>query len=136
MASDSNGDEFPGFEVEEADRARVLRRQLSESGESDISVSSESDSSSEKSGEPVNVWTTDDSPVRVDDFTERSGPVSGVAEDGTALDFFPEELFACLDVKHYLKLGFIGSRIHFFVYQQFRKSCQEIVLRKFASICI
>ena len=47
MSSDSDGDEFPGFEVEEADRARVLRRQLSESGESDISVSSESDSSSE-----------------------------------------------------------------------------------------
>ena len=100
MLSDSDGDEFPGFEVEEADRARVLRRQLSESGESDISVSSESDSSSESESEeePEDVWTTDDSPVHVDDFTERTGPVSGVAEDGTALDFFllhfPEELFA------------------------------------------
>jgi len=31
-ASDSDGDEFSGFEVEEADKARVLHRQLSESG--------------------------------------------------------------------------------------------------------
>ena len=87
MACDSDEDEFPGFEVEEADRVRVLRRQLSES---DISVSSESDSSSESESEeePEHVWTTDDLPVHVDDFVERTGPVSGVAEDGTALDFF------------------------------------------------
>lgn len=82
MASDSDEDEFPGFEVKEADRARVLRRQLSER---DILVSSESDSSSESESEeePEHVWTTDDSPVHVDDFVERTGPVSG-----TALHFF------------------------------------------------
>ena len=85
MAPDSDEDQFPGFEVEEADRARVLRRQLSES---DTSVSSESDSSSESEEEPEDVWTTDDSPVQVNDFVERTRPVSGVTEDGTALDFF------------------------------------------------
>ena len=98
MASDSEGDEFLGFETEEVERARALRRQLSD--ESDISVSeSESESSSEsESEEDIDErWTIDNSPVHVEEFVERTGPTSRVPEDGTALDFFlllwPEDLF-------------------------------------------
>lgn len=97
MASDFDGEEFSGFEVEEANRARVLRRQFS--NESDISVSSESNSNSESESEEEleDVWTTEDSPVHVDNFVGHTGPTSGVPEDGTALDFFLllwlEELF-------------------------------------------
>ena len=98
MASDSEGDEFLGFETEEVERARASRRQLSD--ESDISVSdSESESSSEsESEEDIDErWTIDNSPVHVEEFVERTGPTSRVPEDGTALDFFlllwPEDLF-------------------------------------------
>ena len=90
MESDSEENEFPGFETEEAERARVLRNQLS-SDESDISaVSSDSDSSESDGEEEIveDVWSTDDSPVRVRDFTQRTGATSRVPEDGTALDFF------------------------------------------------
>ena len=90
MESDSEENEFPGFETEEAERARVLRNQLS-SDESDISaVSSDSDSSESDGEEEIveDVWSTDDSPVRVRDFTQCSGATSRVPEDGTALDFF------------------------------------------------
>ena len=77
MASDSEGDEFLGFETEEVERARALRRQLSD--ESDISVSeSESESSSEsESEEDIDErWTIDNSPVHVEEFVERTGPTS------------------------------------------------------------
>ena len=90
MESDSEENEFPGFETEEAERARVLRNQLS-SDESDISaVSSDSDSSESDGEEEIveDIWSTDDSPVRVCDFTQRTGATSRVPEDGTALDFF------------------------------------------------
>ena len=70
MESDSEEYEFPGFETEEAERARLLRNQLS-SDESDISaVSSDSESSeSDREEEIVDVWSTDDSPVGLRDFT-------------------------------------------------------------------
>ena len=85
-SSSSDKDEFSGFETKEADRARVLRRQLSD--ESDILVStSNSESSSESKDEHEDVWTTHDSPVYVDDFVERTSPTSRIPEDGTALDF-------------------------------------------------
>ena len=86
MASDSEGDEFLGFETEEVERARALRRQLSD--ESDISVSeSESESSSEsESEEDIDErWTIDNSPVHVEEFVERTGPTSRV--------LLPEDLF-------------------------------------------
>lgn len=45
----------------------------------------------------------DDSPVRVHEYTERTGATSRTAEDGTALDFFllmfPEDLFEILVTK-------------------------------------
>ena len=69
MASDSDEDEFLGFDAEEAEQARVLRQQLS-SDESDISVATdESSSESEDEREEV-VWTTDESPVHVNNFVQ------------------------------------------------------------------
>ena len=59
------------------------------------------ESSSSNSEEIVEeVWSTDDSPVQVQEFTEQTGATSRIAEDGTALDFFllmfPENLFEIL----------------------------------------
>lgn len=72
--------------------------------ESDISVSSvntedlselEFSEDEEEQGEIG--WSRDPAPVNVTPFTARSGAVSGVAEDGTAKDFFQlfftDELF-------------------------------------------
>ena len=72
--------------------------------ESDISVSSvntedlsdlDFSEDDEENGEIG--WSCDRAPVNVTNFTARAGPVSGVAEDGTAKDFFqlfiPNELF-------------------------------------------
>lgn len=71
--------------------------------ESDISVSSVNTedlsdlefSDDEENGEIR--WSRDQAPVNVTPFTTRAGAVSGVAEDGTAKDFFqlfiPDELF-------------------------------------------
>lgn len=62
MESDSKENEFPGFETEEAERARLLRNQISRN-ESDISaVSSDSDSRESDQEEIVeDFWSTDDS---------------------------------------------------------------------------
>ena len=101
IESDSEENEFPGFETEKVERARLLRNQLS-SVESDISaVSSDSDSSDSDREELVeDVWSTNHSLVQVRDFTERTGAISQIPEDGTALDFFqllfPENLFEIL----------------------------------------
>ena len=102
MESDTEENEFAGFETEEAERARLLRNQLL-SDESDISaVLSDSDSSESEGEEEIveDVWSTDDSPVRVCDFTQRTAATSRVPEDGTALDFFhlllPSNLFEIL----------------------------------------
>ena len=78
-----------------------MRNQLS-SDESDISaVLGDSDSSDSNQEEIVeDVWSTNDSPVPVCDFTEHTGATSQIPEDGTALDFFqllfPENLFEIL----------------------------------------
>ena len=112
MESDSEEYEFPGFETE-AERARLLRNQIS-SDESDISgVSSDSESSeSDREEEIVDVRSTDDSPVRVRDFTQSTGATSRIPEDGTALDFFqllfPESLFETLSC-HLCHRSFFGN---------------------------
>ena len=97
MASDSDEEDFVGFEAEDVERARLLLGETS--NESDISVSSSSSSESESEDEELNdFWSRDDSPVDVEDFVEPTGPTSRVPEDGNAMDFFfllwPEELFA------------------------------------------
>jgi len=73
------------------------------SDESDISVDltdSEERSASDSKEIVEEVWSTDDSRVRVQEFTERTGATSRIAKDGTALDFFllmfPENLFEIL----------------------------------------
>ena len=102
MASESEEEEFLGFENEDVERARERGGQQS-SDESDISVDlSDSEESSGSDDEEIveEAWSTDDSPVRVHEFTERTGATSRIAEDGTALDFFllmfPEDLFEIL----------------------------------------
>ena len=100
MASDSDEEDFVGFEAEDVERARLLLGEMSD--ESDIPVSSSSSSESEsdesEDQELDDFWSRDDSPVDVKDFVEPTGPTSRVQEDGNAMDFFfllwPEELFA------------------------------------------
>ena len=67
--------------------------------ESDISISSvatEDLSDVTDFEEEEELWNENEDPVNVAPFTVRPGPTSGVAEDGTAVDFFylifPEEL--------------------------------------------
>lgn len=85
MASESKG-EFFGFENEEAEIVREQRAEQS-NDESDISLNStDSEESSASHGEEIveEVWSTDDSPVQVQEFTELTGATSRIAEDGTA----------------------------------------------------
>ena len=64
----------------------------------DISVSSVAteDLSDVTDSEEEELWNENEDPLNVAPFTGRAGPTSGVAEDGTAVDFFylmfPEEL--------------------------------------------
>ena len=79
--------------------------EIAESGdESDISVSSvntedlsDLDFSEDDEEDGEIGWSRDRAPINVTPFTARAGAVSGVAEDGTAKDFFqlfiPDELF-------------------------------------------
>ena len=111
MAAASEGESedevFEGFPEEDIEaiaewRQRFEARNQSDS-ESDISVlsvetddlSDLTDSDSEE--EEVETWNTNEDPVAVLPFDVATGPTSGVAEDGTAIDFFhlmfPEELF-------------------------------------------
>lgn len=100
MASNSDEEDFVGFEAEDVERARLLLGEMSD--ESDILVSSSSSSESEndesEDEELDDFWSRDDSPVDVEDFVEPTGPTSRVPDDGNAMDFFfllwPEELFA------------------------------------------
>ena len=82
MVSDINGDQFPRFEVAEAERARVLCQQLSQGGESDIADSRKCDSSSEEESEeePDDVWTKENLAIHVDDIVQCTGPLSGVPD--------------------------------------------------------
>ena len=52
------------------------------------------------SEEEEETWNVDENPVCVLPFTEPTGPISGVAEDETAIDFFylmfPEDWFNTL----------------------------------------
>lgn len=96
---------FLGFSEEDREtvaewrQARYEARQQSDS-ESDASVSSiatDDLSDSIDSEEEEEVRNLNENPVEVLPFTADTGPTSGVAEDGTAIDFFylmfPEELF-------------------------------------------
>lgn len=72
MASESEEEEFIGFEDEDVERARERGAEQS-NDESDISVDlSNSEESSGSDGEEIieEAWSTDDSPVRVHEFTE------------------------------------------------------------------
>ena len=102
--SDSEGEEFIGFDEEDrlavaASRQERLEGIEERDSESDISVSSvatEDLSDVTDSEEEEELWNENEDPVNVAPFTARAGPMSGVAEDGTAVDFFylmfPEEL--------------------------------------------
>ncbi|PFX17627.1 Major facilitator superfamily domain-containing protein 9 [Stylophora pistillata] len=96
--SESANEEFLGFD-EEA-QAAVFRPREEES-ESDVSVSSVateelSDSSESEEEDDDDQWNDNNNPVEVSPFTAATGPTWGVAEDGTAIDFFylmfPEDL--------------------------------------------
>ena len=102
--SEVEEDGFLGFDEEERDvvaawrQARFEARNQSDL-ESDISVSSVSTddlSDFEEEDDDEGTWNENINPVEVSPFTEATGPTSGVAEDGTAIDFFylmfPEEL--------------------------------------------
>lgn len=72
MASESEEEEFIGFEDEDMERARERGAEQS-NDELDISVDlSNSEESSGSDGEEIieEAWSTDDSPVRVHEFTE------------------------------------------------------------------
>lgn len=72
MASKSEEEEFIGFENEDVERARERGAEQS-NDESDISVDlSNSEESSGSDNEEIieEAWSTDDSPVRVHEFTE------------------------------------------------------------------
>ncbi|XP_067026427.1 piggyBac transposable element-derived protein 4-like [Acropora muricata] len=105
---DSGGDLFLGFDegnreaVAAVRQARFEARQDSDS-ESDISdisdvssVATADLSNFTDSKEEEETWNVDENPIRVLPFTEPTGSTSGVAEDGTAIDFFylmfPEDL--------------------------------------------
>ena len=102
--SDSEGEEFIGFDEEDrlavaASRQERLEGIEERDSESDISVSSvatEDLSDVTDSEEEEELWNENEDPVNVAPFTARAGPTSGVVEDGTAVDFFylmfPEEL--------------------------------------------
>ena len=102
--SESEEDAFLGFIEEDREavaawrQARLEARNQSDS-ESDISVSSvatEDLSGLSDSEEEEETWNANANPIEVSPFTAATGPTSGVAEDGTAIDFFylmfPEEL--------------------------------------------
>lgn len=107
MAAMSEGESddsaFLGFEEEDREavaewrQARFEARHQSDS-ESDISVSSvaTNDLSDLTDSDEEETWNEDENPVEVAPFTAATGPTSGVAEEGTAIDFFylmfPEEL--------------------------------------------
>lgn len=107
MAAMSEGESddgaFLGFEEEDREavvewrHARFEARHQSDS-ESDISVSSvaTNDLSDLTDSDEEETWNDDENPVEVAPFTAATGPTSGVAEEGTAIDFFylmfPEEL--------------------------------------------
>lgn len=112
MAAASDGESedevFEGFPEEDIEaiaewRQRRFEARNQSDSESDISVSSvETDdlsdlTDSDSEEEEVETWNTNEDPVAVLPFDVATGPTSGVAEDGTAIDFFhlmfPEELF-------------------------------------------
>lgn len=102
--SEAEEDVFLGFDEEERETVAAWRQQRFEARnqsdlESDISVSSVSTedlSDFEEEEDEEETWNENPNPVEVSPFTEATGPTSGVAEDGTAIDFFylmfPEEL--------------------------------------------
>ena len=88
----SEGEEFIGFDEEDqlavaASRQERLQGIEGRVSESDISVSSvatEDLSDVTDIEEEEEFWNENEDPVNVVPFTARPGPMSGVAEDGTA----------------------------------------------------
>jgi len=102
--SEVEEDVFLGFDEDEREvvaawrQARFEARNQSDS-ELDVSVSSVSSddlSDFEEEEDNEETWNENTNPIEVSPFTEATGPTSGDAEDGTAIDFFywmfPEEL--------------------------------------------
>lgn len=96
--SESEDELFEGFHEEDQEavaewtQARFEARNQSDS-ESDISVSSVasedlSDSTDSEEEVEEETWNVNEDPVEVLPFTAATGPTSGVAEDGTAIEFF------------------------------------------------
>lgn len=98
------GEEFIGFDKEDqlavaASRQERLEGIEERDSESDISISSaatEDLSNVTDNEEEEELWNENEDHLNVAPFTACAGPMSGVAEDGTAVDFFyltfPEEL--------------------------------------------
>lgn len=70
MELDIEENNFVGFEIEEVERVRLLRNQLSSDKFDIFVVSSDSDSSESEGEEEIveDVWLIDDFSVRVRDF--------------------------------------------------------------------
>lgn len=103
MESDSDFEEFFGFsnsdieeendtEGENSDESDISVSTVNKDDLSDFSVSESEDEEEEN----VSTWGDSHEEVTVTPFESRSGPVSGVDEDGTAQEFFlllfPDEL--------------------------------------------
>ena len=100
--SDSESEEFEGFRNSDIERNDVEQDNTGTDSESDISISTVntedlSDFSVSDDEEVDEEWNSSREAVNVRPFQAPFGPISGVAEDGTAIDFFhlmfPEELF-------------------------------------------
>jgi hypothetical protein len=97
MSSDSDSEEFLGFtdsdieginNTEEGDSDDESDISVSTVNTADLSDFSLSESEDDEPEQVVNTWGYGREAVTVRQFESRSGPVSGVAEDGTAQDFF------------------------------------------------
>lgn len=85
-----NGEDFASFEVEEVESVRAPRNnQLNDESDISVELSDSGESSGSESEEIAKelVWSRDDSPVEVHEFTQRTGATSWTPEDRTALDF-------------------------------------------------
>lgn len=105
---DSEGDLFVGFDEEDREAVAAVRQarfEARQESDSELDISDILDVSSvatadlsdfTDSEEEEETWNVDENPIRVLPFTEPTGSTSGVAEDGTAIDFFylmfPEDL--------------------------------------------
>lgn len=107
LFGEDSEEEFEGFTARDVENVNPMEESMiGDDNESDISISTvhsedlsdlSDEDELEEDEEPEQTWNSDRDPVNVVEFTARSGPVSWIPEDGTAIDFFsllfPEELF-------------------------------------------